>query len=182
MHWTIGEAVKTTGRLAICPRMRAPLRLVVGRAGSAAISAARTGRQVALKDYPKDARRRAAGVWAFRARAEALASGRFVQLARDLEDVGAPQVVVDLAGRGAEEEDKHIGLCMDLVEALGGRIKRQASRLSAARFLGRQGKNRVAPDDWDLLHQRDGQRDGLGGDDASGGDRPHARDIRNPEG
>ena len=77
-----------------------------------------------LKDFPLHARERAAGVWGYRAHAEAIASGRFVQLARDLTDVGAPQVVVDLAHRGSEEEDKHISLCMDLVEALGARIER----------------------------------------------------------
>jgi hypothetical protein len=81
---------------------------------------------VALREFPQASRERAAGVWAFRARAEAIASGRFVQLARDLTEVQAPQVVVDLAQRGAEEESKHIRICMDLVEAMGANIERPA--------------------------------------------------------
>ena len=77
-----------------------------------------------LRDFPLAARERAAGVWAFRARAEAIASGRFVQLARDLADVNAPRVVVELTERAAEEESRHIEICMELVQALGGGITR----------------------------------------------------------
>lgn len=79
---------------------------------------------MSLRDFPQSARKRAAGVWAFRARAEAIASGRFVQLGRDLADVNAPQVVVELAEKAAEEEARHIRICMDLVEGLGAKIER----------------------------------------------------------
>jgi hypothetical protein len=78
---------------------------------------------MALRDFPRDARERAAGVWAFRAQAEAIASGRFVQLGRDLADVNAPQVVVELAERAAEEEARHIQICLDLVEGMGAHIE-----------------------------------------------------------
>ena len=94
---------------------------------NAATCAARTGRQVSLREFPKSARSRAAGVWAFRARAEAIASGRFVQLGRDLADVNAPQVVVELAQRAAEEEARHIEICMELVECLGAHIEKPAT-------------------------------------------------------
>lgn len=69
--------------------------------------------------FPQSARRRASGVWAFRARAEAVAAGRFMQLARDLETVAAPAVVIDLAARASEEEQRHVDHCRDLVEWLG---------------------------------------------------------------
>ncbi len=72
-----------------------------------------------IVDFPASARRRAAGVWAFRAQAEATAAGRFLQLARDLESVAAPSVVVDLAARASEEEERHIRLCQDLVAGIG---------------------------------------------------------------
>jgi hypothetical protein len=78
---------------------------------------------MAFRDFPRDARERAAGVWAYRAQAEAIASGRFVQLGRDLVDVNAPQVVVDLAERASEEEARHIQICLDLVEGLGAHIE-----------------------------------------------------------
>jgi hypothetical protein len=79
---------------------------------------------VVLRDFPHSARTRAAGVWAFRARAEAIASGRFVQLGRDLADVNAPQVVVEMVERAAEEEARHIRICMDLVEGMGAHIEK----------------------------------------------------------
>jgi hypothetical protein len=82
---------------------------------------------VSLRDFPQSARSRAAGVWAFRARAEAIASGRFVQLGRDLADVNAPQVVVELAQRAAEEEARHIEICMDLVECMGAHIEKPST-------------------------------------------------------
>lgn len=73
-----------------------------------------------LQEFPLESRKRAASVWSFRARAEATASGRFIQLARDLARVAAPSVVVDLAAQASEEESRHISLCQDLVEGLGG--------------------------------------------------------------
>ena len=79
-----------------------------------------------LAALPSAVRQRAAGVWAYRARAEALASGRFVQLTRDLESQDAPLVVVEMARRAAEEEARHVSLCVELAHALGASIKAPA--------------------------------------------------------
>jgi hypothetical protein len=78
---------------------------------------------LSLASLPAPIRRRAAGVWAFRARAEALAAGRFQQIARDLEQQDAPAVVVELSQQAAREEARHIALCLELVRAFGGRME-----------------------------------------------------------
>ncbi len=78
---------------------------------------------MSLASLPVPIRKRAAGVWAFRARAEAIAAGRFQQIARDLEGQGAPGVVVELSKQAAEEEARHIALCLKLVRAFGGRME-----------------------------------------------------------
>jgi hypothetical protein len=86
---------------------------------NAAISAARTGRPMSLASFPESARKRAARTWTFRAGAEAWASARFVQLARDLEAHQAPDVVVQMAHKAAVEEAEHIQLCLTLARAFG---------------------------------------------------------------
>ena len=68
--------------------------------------------------------RYAAGVWAYRARAEAQASGRFAQIARDLKTTGAPEPLVSLAKEAQREESHHVDLCLAMVEELGGTIPR----------------------------------------------------------
>lgn len=75
------------------------------------------------KNLP-DSVRHAAGVWAYRARAEAQASARFAQIARDLEAVSAPEPLVSLARQARDEEAHHVELCLAMVEALGGSITR----------------------------------------------------------
>ena len=64
-------------------------------------------------------RSHAARVWLFRARAEAIAAARFHQLSRDLAAHGAPDTIIDMARTAAEEETRHIALCMGLAEHLG---------------------------------------------------------------
>jgi len=77
---------------------------------------------MSLSELPEPVRRRAAGVWKFRAQAEAIAAGRFQQIARDLRRTGAPQVVVELSEQAAQEEARHIALCIELIRALGGNV------------------------------------------------------------
>jgi hypothetical protein len=75
------------------------------------------------KNLP-DSVRHAAGVWAYRARAEAQASGRFAQIARDLKTTGAPEALVSLAKEAQGEESHHVELCLGMVKELGGTIPR----------------------------------------------------------
>ena len=75
-----------------------------------------------LRSLPKPLRERAAGVWAFRARAEAQASARFVQLHHDLRAANAPAIVLEMAEEAASEEAEHVRLCVELVHALGAKI------------------------------------------------------------
>ena len=62
---------------------------------------------------------RVAEVWAIRAEAERSAHRRFQRIARELEAVGAPEVVVSLALRSAEDEGRHASLCEEVARAYG---------------------------------------------------------------
>ncbi len=77
---------------------------------------------MSLADLPEPVRRRAAGVWKFRAQAEAIAAGRFQQIARDLRTTGAPQIVIELSEQAAKEEARHLDLCVELIKELGGNV------------------------------------------------------------
>jgi hypothetical protein len=77
---------------------------------------------MSLASFPESARNRAARTWTFRAGAEAWASARFVQLARDLEAHQAPDVVVQMAQKAAAEEAQHIELCLTLARTFGATL------------------------------------------------------------
>ena len=68
-----------------------------------------------------DPRGRAAALWAFRAQAELQAQGRFHRLAIELAEMGADDVVVELAGKAAVDEARHHALCTALSRGFGGR-------------------------------------------------------------
>ena len=68
----------------------------------------------------EDARRAAAVVWRFRAKAELEAAARFRWLAGELAAVGAVQPVIAMAAEAADDELRHAAQCVELVHALGG--------------------------------------------------------------
>jgi len=64
--------------------------------------------------HPPPTAERAARVWVFRTRVERQAASRFASVARRLAGTGAPEVVIDLAQRAAEDERRHAVLCAEL--------------------------------------------------------------------
>jgi hypothetical protein len=60
-----------------------------------------------------------ASTWDFRARAERQAHLRFTRLARELEETGAQDVVVQMAQNAAEEEARHAEICDEIAQLYG---------------------------------------------------------------
>lgn len=65
--------------------------------------------------------RKAAVVWAHRATEELGAAARFDRLAESAKREGAEPIVVELARRAGDDERRHHGRCVELVEHFGGR-------------------------------------------------------------
>src|SRR5688572_22882183 len=63
--------------------------------------------------------RRAAQLWAFRARAELDAAARFQRIADELARVGVSAALVDLAAQSAFDERRHHVLCAELAQSFG---------------------------------------------------------------
>ncbi len=64
-------------------------------------------------------RRLVAEAWTFRRQVELDAELRFARLAEQLAQLGAPEALVSLAGRAAEDERRHAGMCELLARAYG---------------------------------------------------------------
>lgn len=60
-----------------------------------------------------------AEAWTFRRQVELDAELRFTRLAGQLAQLGAPETLVSLAGRAAEDERRHAGMCKLLARAYG---------------------------------------------------------------
>jgi hypothetical protein len=80
-----------------------------------------------LQEAVGDVRHLAAGIWAFRARAEVEAAERFARLASRLSGVGARVEIVRMAESAASDEERHADLCADLVRHFGGDARARAA-------------------------------------------------------
>lgn len=85
-----------------------------------------------------------ADAWRDNARTEEGSVTAFVELARDLEDLGAPRALVDDARADAEEEREHTGLCVALAQGFDGTTR------SPRPIPPRRARARVLPRRWRL--------------------------------
>lgn len=68
---------------------------------------------------PAPLRRFAGDAWATRTHVEETSAVQFERLASELEKLGAPRLLIDVASRAVTEEQEHRELCLSLAEAYG---------------------------------------------------------------
>ncbi|WP_224246209.1 ferritin-like domain-containing protein [Hyalangium gracile] len=78
-------------------------------------------------ELPAPLRQRIASAWRFRHHVECEARARFTRLALWLEQAGAPDALVELAHRSAEDERRHAEHCAALARDYGAPVSEDAS-------------------------------------------------------
>lgn len=78
------------------------------------------------EELSEPVRRLVAEAWTFRRQVELDAALRFARLAEQLGQLGAPEPMVALAQRAAEDEQRHVGLCEELAREYGQAVLPEA--------------------------------------------------------
>jgi len=87
--------------------------------GRTAAEALKAGSIEVAENVPSGIRRIASEAWAFRWQVEREAEVRFARLGRQLSEIGAPELLAELALRSSADERRHAVLCFDLAKEYG---------------------------------------------------------------